>query len=69
MSLRYDGQGVLEYSEPSGPLHQAIAYKIRDDRTAPIEIIRRSCDRDSAAKLSYQRPLTALSSLDVLPKS
>lgn len=47
MSLRYGDDDVskckdqLEYSESSGPLHQGINYRIKDDRKVPIEIIRK----------------------------
>jgi hypothetical protein len=44
MSLRYDDDKKgeqLEYTESSGPLHQGISYKIKDDRKIPIEIIRK----------------------------
>lgn len=47
MSLRYSEMNngkpeVLEYSEMSGSLHQAISYKIRDSRYTPIEVVRKS---------------------------
>eukprot|EP00347_Sterkiella_histriomuscorum_P005691 403355632 len=45
MSLRYDDNNKndqLEYSESSGPLHQCVSYKLKDDRKVPIEIIRKS---------------------------
>lgn len=44
MGLRYDeakDNAVLEYSEIVGPLHQMIAYKIRDSRKEPVELIRK----------------------------
>ena len=44
MSLRYNDDikdEQLEYSESSGPMHQGISYKIKDDRKIPIEIVRR----------------------------
>ncbi|CDW81280.1 UNKNOWN [Stylonychia lemnae] len=49
MSLRYNDEvkdDQLEYSESSGPLHQGISYKIKDDRKVPIEIVRR-CEMQS----------------------
>lgn len=45
MSLRYNENAkgaILEYSEGVGAFHQGIAYKIKEDRKKPVEIIRRN---------------------------
>ena len=68
MGLRYDedkDNGVLEYSENVGPLHQMIAYKIKDSRREPIEFVRRKDDEQffirkpmsKAAKTVYESQL------------